>query len=156
MRKKLSILMEWVRPVGIGAVYFIAELHGVDAKSKFHILGPLVVLIMSGSVAFESLFLGVVASEKIGFEPHREYQVQSALNNLALAVTALLVFLLDWGVHADAAVVTAMLLFFSLSAANHLYAAVKHRNFKMVNLLRPALTLLLLGVLLPSLINALR
>lgn len=148
--------MEWARPVGIGVVYFLAELHDADAKSKFHILGPLVVVIMSGSVAFESLFLGAAASEKIGFEPHREYQVQSALNNLATAITALVVFLLDWGVYADAAVVIAMLLFFSLSAANHLYTAVKDRNLKMVNLLRPALTLALLGVLLPSLVKALR
>jgi hypothetical protein len=153
--KKLSILLEWIRPAGIMLVYFFAEYFGTDAASKFHVLGPLVVVLVSGTVAFESLVLGEVSSEKIGYTPNRSYQIQSGLNNLATAVTALLVFLLQWGRYADATIVTAMLLFFSFSAANHAATAIKENNLKPVNLLRPLMVLLLAGVLLPPMIKAL-
>lgn len=148
-------MMEWIRPAGIIFVYFLAESLGNDAVSKFHILGPIMVIIMSGTVAFESLFLGEVGSEKIGYQPNRAYQIQSGLNNLATAVTALIVFVLDWGRYADATIVVAMLIFFSLSAANHTMSAIKEHNMKPVNLMRPVMTLLLIGILLPPMIKAL-
>ena len=155
MKKKLSILMEWIRPAGIVLVYFLAEYLGNDAISKFHILGPIMVIVMSGTVAFESLILGEVGSEKIGYKPNRPYQIQSGLNNLATAVTALLVFTLDWGRYADATIVTAMLLFFILSSANHAATSIMEHNMKPVNLMRPIMTLLLVGLLLPPMIKAL-
>ena len=49
-----------------------------------------------------------------------------------------------------------MLLFFALSGASHLATALLLKNFKPVNLLRPALTLSLLAVLLPPLIQVLQ
>jgi len=149
------MMMEWIRPAGIVLVYFLAEYHGTDAISKFHILGPIVVIVMSGTVAFESLILGEVASEKIGYEPNRAYQIQSGLNNSATALTALLVLILDWGRYADATIVTAMLLFFILSAANHTATAIREHNMKPVNLMRPIMTLVLMGVLLPPMFKAL-
>ena len=155
MKKLLSNLMEWIRPAGIGLVYFLAEYFGTDPGSKFHILGPWVVVLMSGTVALESLFLGEVGAEKIGYQPNRAYQIQSGLNNLATALTALLVFFLDWGRYADASVVVVMLLFFTLSAANHTATALRDHNWKPVNLMRPVMVLLLLGILLPPMIQAL-
>lgn len=153
--KKLSKMLEWIRPVGIGLVYFLAEYLGTDAISKFHILGPVVVILMSGTVAFESLILGEAASEKIGYKPNRAYQIQSGLNHLAIAFTALFVFVVDWGQHADATIVTTMLLFFVFSALNHIITAFKEHNMKAVNLMRPIMTLLLIGLLLPSMSQAL-
>ncbi len=94
--------MEWIRPALIVLTYFLAKYLGTDAVSTFHILGPVMVLIMSGTVAFESLILGEAGSEKIGYKPDRAYQIQSGLNNLATASTALLVFILNWGRYADA------------------------------------------------------
>lgn len=155
MKKKLATMMEWVRPAGIVLVYFLADSLGTDAISKFHILGPLVVIVMSGTVAFEGLVLGEAASEKIGYKANRAYQIQSALQNLATAVTALLVFILNWGRYADATIVSAMLLFFILSAANHLSTAIREHNMKPVNLMRPIMTLVLLAFLLPPMIKAL-
>ncbi len=90
-------MMEWIRPAGIALVYFFAEYLGSDAESKFHILGPIVVILMCGTVAFESLILGDVSSEKTGYKPNRAYQIQSGLNNLATAMTALLVFIFRLG-----------------------------------------------------------
>jgi hypothetical protein len=48
-----------------------------------------------------------------------------------------------------------MLLFFSFSAANHAVTAIREHNMKPVNLMRPVMALLLLGVLLPPMISAL-
>jgi hypothetical protein len=153
--KKLSLIMEWLRPSGVGLVLFFAHAWGRDAASQFHILGPFVVMLMSGTVAFEALFLGEAAAEKIGYEPRRAYQIQSGLANAAMAITAGLVYALDWGRFADATIVTAMLMFFTFSAANHAATAVVNRNLKPVNLLRPAMTLLLIGLLLFPMISAL-
>ena len=154
-KKKLALMMEWLRPAGIGLAIFFAYYVGHDTVSQFHIMGPFIVMIMSGTVAFESLILGEAASEKIGYAPNRAYQIQSGLANAAISVTALLVYVLDWGKYADATIVTAMLMFFTLSSANHVASAIRDRNMKPVNLMRPAVTLLLIGFLLPLMIKAL-
>lgn len=148
-------MMEWLRPAGIGLAIFFAYYLSKDAISRFHIMGPFTVMLLSGTVAFESLILGEAASEKIGYKPNRAYQIQSGLANAATAITALLVYVLDWGRYADATIVTAMLMFFTFSAANHVATAIMERNMKPVNLLRPAMALLLIGFLLPHMIKAL-
>jgi hypothetical protein len=153
--KILSSMMEWFRPAGIGTAIFFAYYFGNDAISRFHILGPFIVMLMSGTVAFESLILGDGASEKIGYKPDRPYQIQSGLANAATAASALLVYVLNWGRYADATIVTVMLMFFTFSAANHARTAIMERNMKPVNLLRPVITLLLIGFLLPHMIKAL-
>jgi hypothetical protein len=154
-KKNLAVMMEWLRPAGIGLAIFFAYYLGKDAISRFHIMGPWVAMLMSGTVAFESLILGDVASEKIGYAPQRAYQIQSGLANAATAVTALLVYLLNWGRYAEATIVTVMLLFFTFSAANHAATTILERNLKPVNLMRPVMALLLIGFLLPLLIKAL-
>ena len=154
-KKKLAAIMEWLRPAGIGLAIFFAYYLGKDVISRFHIMGPFTVMLMSGTVAFESLILGEAASEKIGYAPHRAYQIQSGLANAATAITSLLVYVLDWGRYADATIVTAMLMFFTFSAANHLATAIRERNMKPVNVMRPVMALVLIGLLLPPMIKAL-
>jgi hypothetical protein len=154
-KKNIALLIEYLRPAGIGLAIFLAYYLGKDAISRFHIMGPFVVMFMSGTVAFESLVLGEAASEKIGYSPNRAYQIQSGLANAATAITSLLVYLLDWGRYADATIVTAMLIFFFLSAVNHGMTAIMERNMKTVNLLRPAMVLLLICFLLPPMVKAL-
>jgi len=39
-------------------------------------MAPFTVMLMAGTIAFESLILGEAASEKIGYAPNREYQIQ--------------------------------------------------------------------------------
>ncbi len=154
-KKNLAMMLEWIRPVGIGIVVFFAYYLGDDPISLFHIIGPYIVMIMCGTVAFEALFIGEVASEKIGYAPDRAYQVQSGLANAAIAITALAVYLLNWGRFADATIVTTMLFFFTLSAANHGATAIREGNMKPINLLRPLMTLLLIIILVPPMIKAL-
>jgi hypothetical protein len=153
--KNLASMMEWIRPAGIGLAIFFAYYSGRDEISRFHIMGPFVVMLMSGTVAFESLLLGEAAADKIGYQLNRAYQIQSGLGNAATAITALLVYLLDWGRYADAAIVTSMLLFFAFSAANHAATSILEGNMKPVNLLRPVMALLLIMILLPHMIRAL-
>ena len=62
-KKKLALMMEWLRPAGIGLAIFFAYYFGNDAISQFHIMGPFIVMIMSGTVAFESLMLGDATAE---------------------------------------------------------------------------------------------
>ena len=154
-KKNLAIIMEWLRPVGVGLTIFFAYYFGRDAISQFHIMGPFIVMLMSGTVAFESLILGEVASEKIGYAPNRAYQIQSGIANAAIAITALLVYLLDWGRYAESTVVTSVLLFFTFSAANHATTSILEGNMKPVNLLRPVMALLLIVILVPHMIKAL-
>ena len=75
--------------------------------AQFHIFGLLIVVVMSGSVAFESLVLGEISSAKIGY-----MQIQSGLANAAIAITALLVLVLGCGRYAQVAIVLIMLIFF--------------------------------------------
>lgn len=151
----MVLWLEWLRPAGIALLYFLAEWLGKDPAGKLHILGPGLALILSGSVGLESLFFGETASEKIGYASDRAYQVQSGLNHLALAAAALVVLILNWGKYADAAITTVLLLVFTFSALNHLFTAIKDRNLKPVNLLRPIMTALLIAILLPVMLKAL-
>ncbi len=154
-KKKLASMMEWIRPAGISLIIFLSYYFGDDAVSRFHIMGPFIVMLMSGSVALEGLLFGAAASEKIGYAPNKAYQIQSRLNNAATALTALLVYVLDWGVYADSTIVIVMLMFFVFSAANHAATAVRDHNMKIVNLLRPVVALLLTAILVPHMIQAL-
>ena len=156
MKKFISNMMEWIRPAGIPVIYFIAYYFNNDAVSRFHIIGPFVVMLFSGTVAFESLVLGEVASGKVGYKPDRSYQIQSGLANLATAITALTVYIINWGLYADTTIVIAMLLFFTFSAVNHLYSAISKKNFTLVNLMRPLIVLLLLAAMLYPMIQALK
>jgi hypothetical protein len=155
IKKLITTSMEGVRPIGITVIIFLAYYLHTDPVAFFHFLGPSIVILMCGTVAFEGLFLGKVASEKIGYTPNRAYQIQSALNHLATAITAILVLIFNWGRFADATIVTVMLVVFTLSGSNHLFNAIKEKNFKPVNLMRPALSLILLIFLIPPMLRAL-
>ncbi len=155
-RRKIVSALEWVRPAGVFVIIFLANYFGTTPVSRFHILGPFMAIFMCGSVAFESLALGEAASRKIGYPHNRAYQIQSGLANAAIAFTALVVYLLKWGIYADSTIVLAMLSFFCFSAINHLATAFLLGNLRPVNLLRPALSLLLVIVLLPYMVQALR
>lgn len=148
-------MMEWIRPVGISLTFFFAFYFGKNPVSFFHILGTFIVLLMNGTVAFEALHLGDVGSAKIGYVPNRAYQIQSGLANLAIAIGALMVLLLKFGREADATIVIVMLSFFLLSGANHLRTIFQDKNYKIVNLMRPVIAVLLTGILIPYMIKAL-
>ena len=156
MKKTLAVAMEWIRPTGLGLVFFFAYYFGKDPAGVLHVMAPFTVMVMAGTISFESLVLGEIASEKIGYGVHREYQIQSGLNNLATALTAGMVFALDWGKYADATVLSVYLCFQALSGANHARTMVTEKNRSRTNILRPILSLVLLAALVPHIVMALR
>ncbi|MCF7983690.1 MAG: hypothetical protein K9L70_04750 [Thiohalocapsa sp.] len=152
---RLTNAMELLRPIGIIGAFWAAFWLGETPAAVFTLLAPILVVVLNGSIAFEGLFLSEAASAKIGYAGDRQYQRQSALANLAVAIVAVLAAAAHWGVQAHAAVLLVCLLFLALSAANHVYAAVHARNFKPANLARPALTLALWIAVTPLMLQAL-
>jgi hypothetical protein len=101
---------------------------------------------MAGLTGIEGMFFGASSARSMGREPSPEYQKQSAGGNLALAITAIIVFAMDWGAFADATILIATLLFFIFSAGVHTWDAVANKNMSVKNIMRPVLTLLIVGV----------
>jgi len=154
MKKLISKLFEYFRFAGIAILFYLTYAYINDNVNRFHVLTFGTVLLMSGATALEGIFLGNESAEKIGYKPDRQYQLQSALANLAIAITAIIVFFAKWGKFADGAIVTAMLLFFLLSGINHALSAIVHRNYRPVNLMRLIFSIILAAAILPSMINA--
>ncbi|MCB2186754.1 MAG: hypothetical protein KQJ78_10070 [Deltaproteobacteria bacterium] len=152
----MTKFLEAVRWVAPGVGLYLALWLGQDAMEQFSWLCGFTVAPIAGLTALESLFWGQRAAGESGYGAGgRGYQRQSAFNNLAMALTCLPVYLLHWGVYAQAALTTVFLTFFGLSALNHLYSAVRERNFTFRNLARPVLSAALLALVLPFLWAAL-
>ncbi len=114
MKKFISKFMEYFRFVGIALLFYLTYSEINDNIARFHIISFGSVILMSGTVAIEGLFLGEDSAKKIGYSSDRQYQVQSALANLAIALGAIVVFFAKWGKFADGTIVTVMF-FFSCS-----------------------------------------
>jgi len=147
--------LEVLRWAAVVAGFQLAYLLGEGPQGRLHILMPWVVGSLAGLSAVESLLFGGAAARLSGYAPGA-YQRQSGMNNLALAVTALMVWALGWGALAEASILSVLLIFLSLSAANHAWSAWREHNRSPRNLLRPVLTLALVAFALPLLVAAVR
>lgn len=154
MKKFVSNLFEYFRFAGIAVLFYLTYFLVHNNVNRLHVLAFGTVLLMSGTTALEGLFVGKESSEKIGYRQDRQYQVQSALANLAIAITSIIVFFAKWGKFADATIVSAMLLFFLLSGINHAISAIIYKNYQLTNILRPIFNLILIAAILPSMIGA--
>mgnify|MGYP003638999625 CR=1 FL=1 len=126
-----------------------------NAVEMLHFLVLWMIVPLAGLTGLEGMFFSRVTAQSAGRAINNPYQKQSAANNLALAITALIVWVMNWGVTADATIMIATLCFFSISACVHTWEAIKLKNYRLKNLFRPIWTLALLGVCLPVLIEAL-
>lgn len=150
----MNLILEILRWVGVGVGVFLAFGYQ-EPRQQFSVLCIFTILSVAGLTGIESLFFGKKASEQSGYGPGRAYQRQSGLNNLALAAATLLVYLFGWGVQAKATVMFVLLIFLVFSAVNHAYTALRDGNKSLKNFLRPFMTAVLLGMVLPFLIRAL-
>lgn len=140
-------LFEWSRIIGVSAGIFIAyQLGNGDAKTTLHWLSFFIVVVMAGLTGIEGLFFGKASAESMGRASNPQYQKQSGGANLAFAVTALLVFVFNWGLFADATILIATLTFFVISAIIHTWDIFATKNHNLKNAIRPLLTLALLAV----------
>ena len=135
---------------------FWANYAGGSAAEQFSVITAWTVIPVAGLTGAESVLFGKAASMQSGYGGGGvAYQRQSGLNNLALALACVLAYALGWGSMAQAALMSVLLIFLILSAANHAYSAFKEGNRSKKNLLRPVLTTLLVAVVLPYMIAAL-
>ncbi len=139
-------LFEWSRIVGISAgIFFAYQLGNGDPKITLHYLSLFLIVVMAGLTGIEGLFFGKASAESMGRKSDPQYQKQSGGANLAFALTALLVFIFNWGLYADATILIATLIFFVISAVVHTWDIFATKNHNLKNALRPLLTLALLA-----------
>lgn len=146
--------LEWLRWAMVVAGFVIAGYCWSDPVLAVRWLTGCVVLALAGLTGIESIFFADVARQATGYAASR-YQLQSGCNNLAVAMTAGIVLLLQWPVHAVVAVMTVNLLFLLLSGVNHLLSAWRDGNRGFRSYQRPIAALLLVVCALPYLLRAL-
>jgi hypothetical protein len=131
--------------------FYLAYVYYAEAQynSALLMLIVFVVIPLTGLTAIESIFFSNMAAKAKGREIGSPYQIQSGLNNLAVAITALIVWLFNWGVYANLTVLFVALIFFALSSINHAVEFFRQGNKKIVHLMRPILSLLLVLAALP-------
>jgi hypothetical protein len=154
-RHSVNHLLEILRYAGIFAGFWSAFQYGNNPVAQLNILAPWAILSLAGLTGLESIFFGKSGAETIGYKSGSEYQVQSGMNNLALAVSALLSTLFGWGVYANVALLVVLMIFFFLSGINHFWMFLKGGNRGLKNLSRPFASTLLVACILPMVIRAL-
>lgn len=155
-KTKLGTIIEIGRIICIVVGVNIGYWPWVNPSLRLEIMTAILILSLNGTVAFGLLVLGDSASERIGFQTDRAFERQSGLNNLAMVIALIVVFILRWNVFAYLALLTACLVFFFLSSLNHTWSWLKEGNKKVVNVMRPFLTLLLILAAVPAIVLALQ
>lgn len=154
MNTEINRFLEILRWVGVFLGIFFAFLWGTSPFQQFSIFAIFTIVFVAGLTGIEGLFFGKSAVEVSGYDQGSAYQRQSAFNSLALAITAVLAFLLGWGFYAYAGLLMVLLIFLTFSAINHFYTGMEEK-FVLNTLLRPLLVILLwiisLYFLLPAL-----
>lgn len=152
--QRIPYLFEILRIVLVILGYNLAYSTSDYGLALSYLVG-LVVIPLTGLTALESLFFTKAAAiaKSRDVSP---YQIQSACNNLAVALTAAITLLFDWQNSAKIAVITVAIIFFLLSGIQHLREAIqltrqKHLGSKM-HWQRFALSILLFVVTLHLLI----
>ena len=154
MNTKINRFLEILRWVGVFLGIFFAFLWGSGPLQQFNIFAIFAVVFVAGLTGIEGLFFGKSAVEVSGYDQGSAYQRQSAFNNLALAITAVLALLLGWGFYAYVGLLMVLLIFLTFSAINHFYTGIKEK-FVPNTLLRPLLVILLWIISLYFLLSAL-
>ena len=144
-------IMEWLRWSFVTVGFYIAY-QNLGTNSIFW-LCCMVMLPLTGFTALESLFLAQASAVYKNRETGSAYQIQSAFNNLATALTAVIVMVFSLGSTAQLTVCLVAMLFFSLSSINHLIEFIKENKAKH-HLARFLSTLILVGFSIPIIATA--
>jgi hypothetical protein len=140
-------ILEYVRIAGVCLAFFVGYLVGFSGSSydplaQLHIMIPLIIIAMAGTSGVEGLLFREQTAKAKGYETGSNYQIQSAVALLSYTFGALLVFVLNWGIRAELAILFTFLFFFIFSAINHLRSAIVDKNYKFANINRPFLVLI--------------
>jgi len=152
---KTPKIFEGSRIAGISlGIFFAYFLGDGDPEKTLHYLSFFVIVVLAGLTGIEGLFFGKASAESMGRESDPRYQKQSGGANLAFALTAVVVFILNWGLYADATILIATLIFFVISATIHTWEIFSMKNRSVKNLLRPLMTIALIAASAWPLISA--
>ena len=113
----VNALLEYARWVGVGLGFFLANYSGQTPAEQFSILCLCTVLALAGLTGIESVFFGRGGAQRSGYKGGGAYQRQSGFNNLALAITTVMVYVFHWGTLAEITVMTVLLVFLTLFGA---------------------------------------
>ena len=152
---KISQVLEIARFGGVFAGFWFAFSQRSDPQLAFRGLSVCVVVSIAAIAGIESLCFSMRAAAASGYADPGPYQRQSGFNNLAVAIVGLVVFLLDWGTHAQAATCLVLLVFLTLSSINHAHSRWRDRNPSWRGFTRPVGTLILWIAILPFMVRAL-
>jgi hypothetical protein len=139
---KACHILEVLRYLLIFVGVFVAECYQ-SPQEQFAIITLFFIVSLAGLTGIEGYFLGKYASGIVGYRDPGPYQKQSAINNLALTITTIIAYLLNWGLHAQLALISVLMIFLLLSGLNHALDAIKNGNRSLRNFLRPIGSILL-------------
>jgi len=148
-------LLELARFTLAGIGYYLAYQPGITLEHSFNYLLLLVVIPLAGLTGLESVCFSDLTAQSKGREIGSAYQVQSGINNLAIAITAFMVWFWQWGLFASLTIIMVLLTFFALSSINHTVEYVTARERKAIHLMRPVLTLMIIAATIPLIYNLL-
>ncbi|MCF8366276.1 MAG: hypothetical protein K9H16_10865 [Bacteroidales bacterium] len=153
-------IFEIARILAVSAAFYfgysVGYENGYHPEAQLHLMIPIIIVAIAGISGLEGLVFGDAAAEAKGFEKGSNYQKQSAIALLSYAMVALFVFFYNWGIKSELTILFTFMFFFTFSAMNHGYDAVKRKNYKWANINRPFLTLLLIAGLILPVIGALK
>ncbi len=150
----LTQLLEWLRYLCAALGFYFAYQPNMNAIAGMHSLLLWVVIPLAGLTGVESLLF----SEKAAHAKQREigsaYQIQSAMNNLAIAITSVIIWRWQWGFYAELAMLFTLFIFFILSSIQHAYEFLFTPKKQLIHLLRPILTIILITATIPIFVNS--
>jgi hypothetical protein len=153
-------ILDTLRILSVCAAFFfgyqIGFSDGYNPVAQLHFMIPILIVAIAGISGLEGLLFPKQAAAVKGFEVGSNYQKQSSIALLSYAVVAVLVYYVNWGMHAELAILFAFCFFFIFSGLNHAIDAVKNKNYKWQNINRPIITLLMIAGLLYPVIMALK
>jgi hypothetical protein len=153
-------ILDIVRIVSVAVAFFfgyqIGFSHGYDPIAQLHFMIPVIIISMAGLSGLEGIFFARKTAELKGFEVGSNYQRQSAIALLSYAATVIIVYVCDFGIKAELAILFAFIFFLFFSGINHGVDAIRRKNYKWQNINRPVITLLLIIGLIYPVIKALQ
>jgi len=138
-------LLELLRYLSVAIGIYLANT-ATDPKVQLITISSFLVIGLAGLTGIEGLFLGKYGSEIVGYQTNSRYQKQSALNNLALAISSLFGIICKFGAMYHLALLLTLLIFLFFSAINHAVDIFANGNKHLRNTLRPIITVILIAM----------
>lgn len=142
-------MLDIIRIVCVAVAFFfgyqIGFSNGYDPITQLHLMIPAVIVAIAGFSGIEGIFFAAKSAEMKGFEVGSNYQRQSAIALLSYAVTAIIIYIFNWGIKAELTILFAFIFFFFFSGINHGVDAIRKNNYKWQNINRPFITMLMIA-----------